>query len=127
MDLEHDDRPTDQKCTLKCSRCGRTVQTHRFEPLPGKCAERCAVCGEERDYMKIALDETKTADVRADAVGRLKKASMLPEQLKKNCAEEKHIWVLTKSNPQQFQGGASSETYTCIVCGKTYTEVDWGN
>ncbi len=127
MDTEHDYRPSDKKCISKCSRCGDTTETHRFQPVPGRCAERCPVCGEERDYMEIALNESSPAGARAYAIDRLKQASMLPEELKENCAKGKHIWMLSKSSPQRFQGGPSSVTYTCRVCGKNNVEVDWGD
>ena len=100
---------------------------HDFQPIPGRCAEVCNNCGEERDYTKIALDESETAYNRGSAIKKLKEANMLPEVLKKNCARGKHIWTVSKENPQRFQGGASSTEYTCVVCGKKNLEVDWGD
>ena len=126
MDLEHDYRPADRKCVFACAQCGRVSEKHSFKPIPGRCAEICSVCGEERDYMKIAMDESLAANERASAIAKLKKASMIPAALKENCAKDNHVWTVSKTNPQRFQGGASSTEYTCAVCGKTWLEVDWG-
>ena len=124
---DHDYQPTEKKCVFRCSRCKSEIVKHDFKPVEGKCAEVCVACGEEIDYLKIALNEDEPDYKRILAVNKLKEASMMPDTLINNCTDNKHIWAVTKENPQRFQGGASSTVYTCAVCGKTNTDVDWGD
>ena len=124
--VEHDYKPAEKACLLRCTRCGSRIEKHDFKPVPGKCAEVCSICGEERDYLKIALNEALPVHEREYAVKKLIAASMLPEALTNNCAKGKHLWSVTAIHPQQFQGGASSSECTCVVCGKKTVEVDWG-
>lgn len=127
IDIEHDYQPTGKKCVLKCTRCGHTTEAHHFQPVPGRCADICSVCGEERDYTKIALNDTETIQNREAAILRLKEADMIPDELKRKCKKGDHLWKVSKENPQRFQGGASSTEYTCVLCGKKNVEVDWGD
>ena len=123
---EHDDQPAGKACLIRCTRCKRTLEKHDFRQVKGRCAEVCSICGEERDYEKIVMSEKEPNDKRIAAFKRLKEAGMIPEELKKNCEKGKHLWDTTEFRPQQFRGGASSVENTCVVCGKTQVEVDWG-
>lgn len=124
---KHDDRTTDKPCVLKCNRCGRRTETHKFAPIPGRCADVCSICGEERDYSKIAQNEKNPINVRADAIDRLKAASMLPEVFYQNCQDNKHLYIREHESQQQFRGGTSYIEYRCVVCGKKETEFDYGD
>ena len=125
--IEHDDQPTDKKCLVRCARCNREIEMHDFQPIPGRCAEICHICGEERDYMKIAMNEAVPKDRRINAIKRLKEASMVPDALREKCEKGEHIWDVAKFNPQRFQGGTSSTEYVCVVCGKREVEMDYGD
>ena len=103
----------------KCKRCG--AEKHNFISIPGRCAELCTACGEERDYMKIASDETEPNGKRLKAIKKLKNASMIPEAKKRNCTKGKHIWKTVKKS--MLQGGGSATEFICAVCGKKYTEI----
>ena len=114
MDLEHDYRPADMKCVFACAQCGCVSEKHSFKPIPGRCAEICSVCGEERDYMKIAMDESLAANERASAIAKLKKASMIPAALKENCAKELNtLWEETRRlvNPNKVYVDLSKKLY----------------
>lgn len=125
--IEHDDQPAGGKCSFRCKRCNYTHEDHDFKEVPGRCAEVCSVCGEERDYMKIALDEEESFEKRRSAFMKLDEASMIPESIRTNCAEDKHILKLLKATRQQFQGGTSYTEYICVACGKTIREMDYGD
>ena len=125
--LEHDYQPTDEKCILRCTRCGNKIETHDFKPVPGRYAEVCSICGEERDYLKIAMNKNKPIHERVRAVKRMKEFSEVPQVLRDMCAMGDHIYDIASENRQQFRGGTSSIEYVCVVCGKRYTEVDYGD
>lgn len=117
----HDYHTMGKPCVLKCSRCLGVLERHRFTPIPGRCAEVCSVCGEERDYQQIALDENMPRDKRVDAVGRLKAMSMIPGELYRRCQEGQHLYTAIRESRQQFRGGTSYIEYECAVCGKKET------
>ena len=123
----HDDHATEKICILKCNRCGRSLEKHIFSPVPDRCADVCSVCGEERDYKEIALDEKNPVSMRAKAIDRLKAASMMPKTLYQNCQKGKHVYIRTRESQQQFRGGTSYIEYQCVVCGKKETEFDYGD
>ncbi len=125
--VEHDDQPTGGKCSYRCKRCNYMHEAHDFKPLPGRCAEICSVCGEERDYMKIALDDSESFEKRRSAFKKLAEASAVPETILNNCADGKHILIKTKVTMQQFRGGTSYTEYQCVACGKLIREMDYGD
>lgn len=125
--VEHDDQPSGEKCSFHCKRCNYTHEVHVFKPAPGRCAEICSVCGEERDYMKIALDESESFEKRRTAFKKLAEASMIPESILNNCADGNHILKRIKATTQQFRGGTSYTEYQCVACGKLIREMDYGD
>ena len=125
--IEHDDQLADGKCSFRCKRCNYAHEAHDFKAIPGKCSEVCTICGEERDYMKIALDESETFEKRRAAFKRLDEASMIPESIRNNCAQGKHILELIKATTQQFKGGTSYTECQCVACGEIIREMDYGD
>ena len=125
--VEHDDQPSGRKCSFRCKRCNYTHEEHDFKPVLGRCAEICSVCGEERDYMRIALDKSESFEKRRSAFRKLEEASMIPETILNNCAEGNHILQVIKATKQQFRGGTSYTEYQCVACGKLIREMDYGD
>ena len=96
VSLPHDYQPAEGKCYQVCSRChgrskpehrfkevdacakvcevcGLKIETHRFEPVPGKNLKVCAVCGKEEPIkrnIKPAEPKKPAGASKADAGGR---------------------------------------------------------
>ncbi len=126
IEQEHDEEPQGN-CTYKCRRCGFTRTKHDFVPIPGRCAEVCSICKEERDYLKIALDNSESFENRREAFKKLEEASMVPENIKQDCKSGKHMLVLTNQTSQHHRGGTSYTEHTCVACGEVLREMDYGD
>lgn len=123
---DHDEQAMGN-CVYKCRKCGFTRTVHDFIPIPGRCAEVCTICKEERDFLKIALDEGASFEDRRGAFDKLEKASMVPEQIKQDCANGKHMLKSIRSTTQHHKGGTSYTLRQCVACGEVFREMDFGN